>query len=251
MSRALASLMSLAVVFAASPVRAADDDPKEILAKAVKAHGGEDFLGKHPAARSKNKGKINLPGVGEAEFTQDIAYMIPGKFRDTMELTVMNQTITIVTIMNGDTISIRVMDKDVPITDDIKKAIADASNMLSIARIAPLLKEKGYELSAFGETKVEGKPAVGVRVASKGKKDVTLFFDKKTDLLVKIESRMTDANTGNEVAEERIITEYRKDKDGHPVPKKVLVNRDGKAFIEAESTELIYLEKIDDSEFKK
>jgi hypothetical protein len=243
--------MSVLVLFGSSSAARADDEPKDILARAVKAHGGEEFLNKHPAARAQNKGKINLPGVGEAEFTQDVSYMIPGKFRDSMELTVAGQTIKVLTIINGDTISITAMDKEVPITDDIKKSVKDAVDMMSMARIAPLLKGKAYELSLFGETKVEEKPAVGVRISAKGKKDVTLFFDKKTDLLVKIESRPTDPNTGNEIAEERIITEYRKNKDGHPVPKKVLVKRDGKTFIEAESVEMTFLEKIDDSEFKK
>jgi hypothetical protein len=251
MSRALVSMMSLAVIFAASPVRAADDDPKEILTRAIKAHGGEEFLMKHPAARSQNKGKLQIPGAGEAEFTQSVAYMIPGKLRETMELSIAGQTIKIVTLMNGDTTSITAMDKEVPITDDIKKAMKDASDMLAMSRLAPLLKDKNYELSIFGETKVDDKPAIGVRVTAKSKKEVTFFFDKKTNLLVKLEHRTTSPNGGGEVAEERFIQEYRKDKDGRHVPKKVLVKHDGKTFLEAESTEFEFLEKIDDAEFKK
>ena len=33
------------------------------------------FLTKNKAARAQNKGKIQIPGVGEAEFTQDVAYI--------------------------------------------------------------------------------------------------------------------------------------------------------------------------------
>jgi len=115
----------------------------------------------------------------------------------------------------------------------------------------PVLKDKKYEVTLFGEAKVEEKPAVGVRVSAKGQKDITLFFDTKTGLLAKIEHRTVEAGTGAEVNEERIILEYGKDKDGIPIPKKVLVKHDGKTFIEAESTEFAYVEKIDDSEFKK
>jgi hypothetical protein len=36
-----------------------------------------------------------------------------------------------------------------------------------------------------------------------------------------------------------------------PVPKKVAVKHDGKAFVEVELLEVTFLEKLDDSEFKK
>lgn len=251
MSRIVTSMLSVLVVFGAAPgLRAADDDPKEILKKAIKAHGGEEFLAKHQAARAQNKGKIDLPGVGEAEFTQDVAYLLPDKFKDTMELSVAGQKISIVTILNGKSVSIEAGGKAVDVNDNIKKSINEAVDMMNAMRLTPLLKDKNYELNLFGDAKVEDKPAVGVRVSSKGKNDVTLFFDKKTSLLTKIEFRTTDPNTGNEINQERIITEY-KEKDGIPIPKKVLVKQDGKKFIEAESVDFTYLEKIDDNEFRK
>ena len=135
-------------------------------------------------------------------------------------------------------------------TDDIKKAMKDAKHMMTVGRLVPLLKDKSYELSVFGEAKVEDKPAIGIVVASKGKKDITLFFDKKTNLLAKIEHRTVEAGTGNEIGEERIILEY-KNKDGIPFPKKVLVKHDGKTFLEAECLESVMLEAIDEAEFKK
>jgi hypothetical protein len=52
------------------------------------------------------------------------------------------------------------------------------------------------------------------------------------------------------VAEERIILEYQ-DVDGMKSAKKVLVNRDGKKFTEAEVLEVKFLDKVDDAEFTK
>jgi hypothetical protein len=177
--------------------------------------------------------------------------MLPDKLRDTLELSIAGEKATVLTLMNGDTLSIEAMGKAIPITDEIKQAMKDAVAMMKVARLAPLLTDKGYELSLFGEAKVEDKPAVGVRVTAKGQKDVTLFFDVKTGLLVKVEHRTVQPGTGAEVTEERIILEYAKDKDGTPVPKKVLLKHDGKKFLEAEVVEITLLEKIDDSEFKK
>ena len=251
MTRLLMSLCSVAaLVVVSGGVRAADDDAKAIIAKAIKAHGGEEYLTKNKAARMQNKGKITIPGVGETDFTQDLAYMLPDKLKDTLELTIGGQKISIVTVMNGDKLSIEAAGKAVDVTDDIKKAMKDAQHMMTVSRMVPLLKDKSYELSIFGEAKVEDKPAIGIVVASKGKKDITLFFDKKTHLLAKIEHRTVEAGTGNEIGEERIILEY-KNKDGIPFPKKVLVKHDGKTFLEAECLESTMLEAIDEAEFKK
>ena len=123
--------------------------------------------------------------------------------------------------------------------------------MMTVARMIAPLKEKGYELSATGEIKVGENPAVGVRVAAKGQKDITLYFDKKTNLLAKIDHTAIDAMSGNEVPEERIVLAYEKNADGVPVPKKVAVKRDGKTYLEADVLESKQLEKIDDSEFVK
>src|SRR5437762_3251618 len=102
MSRWLTAPLSAVVLVAFAPgVRAADDDPKDIVAKAIKAHGGEEFLTKHQAGQSRNKGKINIPGVGEVDFTQETAYMLPDKFKESMELKIANQNISIVSLVNG------------------------------------------------------------------------------------------------------------------------------------------------------
>jgi hypothetical protein len=126
----------------------------------------------------------------------------------------------------------------------------DIGHVMQVARLAPL-KDKAYELTLIGDDKVEGKKVVGVRVTKKGSKDVSLFFDKETGMLMKVEHRGVAPGTEMEVNEERIITEYGKNKDGVPYAKKVVVKHDGKQFLEAEIIEAKLLEKLDDSEFKK
>ena len=120
-------------------------------------------------------------------------------------------------------------------------------------RLVTLVKDaKDYELSPLGEVKVEGKSAVGVLVKSKGHQDVSLFFDKETGLLAKVEYRTTEPMSGKEISEERIVLKYGdKSKEGLAMPKEVLVKRDGETFMKAEVLESKVLEKLDDSEFKK
>jgi hypothetical protein len=244
-----AILSAAALLGLASRGAAADDDPKAIIARAIKAHGGEETLAKLQAAQVKNKGKIDIPGLGESEFTQEISYMLPDKLRESFELQIMGQKVTIQTLANGEKISIEANGQAIDLPDAAKTAIKDAGHLMKVGRLVPIVREKGYELSLIGEAKVEGKDTVGVRVAKKDAKDISLFFSKETGLLAKLEHRTADA-TGKEITEERIIQEYQK-VDGLPVPKKVLVKHDGKNFLEAEVQEIKMLEKLDESEFKK
>jgi hypothetical protein len=244
-----AVLSAAALLGLASRGPAADDDAKAIVAKALKAHGGGETLAKLKAAQSKNKGKINLPGVGEVEFTQEISYMLPDKLKDSIELQIMGMRIPVLTLVNGESITIEANGQKIDPPEEAKTALKQAGHMIKVARLYPLVNEKGYELSLIGEAKVEGKDTIGVRVSKKDENDISLYFSKETWLLTKLEHRTNDS-TGKEVVEERIITEYQKI-DGLPAPKKVVVKHDGKTFLTAEVEEVKLLEKLDDSEFKK
>ena len=249
----LIMLSLLSAVLSIGPAaQAADDDVKAVLAKAVKAHGGAKTLTKYKGTKAKSKGTMDIPGAGEVEFTQEVSMMQPDKFKEVVQLEVGGNKIELTTIANGKKISIEANGKDVPLTDSIKTTIKEAQYIIKASRWSTLLEDKTYELSTLGELDVEGKATVGIRVASKGQKDLSLYFDKKTGLLAKVERRATDATTGKEFTEERIVLEYNKpNKLGMPTPKKVLLKRDGKKYMEAEVSETTFLEKIDASEFEK
>jgi hypothetical protein len=68
--------------------------------------------------------------------------------------------------------------------------------------------------------------------------------------MTKVEVRKKDLMSGQEVTEERFITEYQ-DVADRKVAKKIEVLRDGKVFIEAEVIDVQILPKLDDSEFAK
>jgi hypothetical protein len=249
----MSRLLTAAVLVAFAPGVRAADDAKEIVAKAVKAHGGEEFLTKHQAVQATEKGKINIPGVGEADFTEEASYMLPDKFKHVIEFESMNLKVRFVALSVGDKVSVdaTVNGQVADLGTNLKEAYKDVPHVLRVAHLAPLLKDKGYELSLIGEDKVEDRKVIGVRVAKKDQKDVSIFFDADTGLLVKMEYRTVDSTNGKEVTEERIIKEYAKNKDGVMVPKKTLIKQDGKTFAEYETVELKYLEKLDDNEFKK
>jgi hypothetical protein len=59
----------------------------------------------------------------------------------------------------------------------LAEAHQDHAHLMQVLRLVPL-RDKAYELKAAGEIKVDGKPAVGLWVGTKGQKEITLFFDK-------------------------------------------------------------------------
>jgi hypothetical protein len=253
MSRYSFCAVAVAVALALAPGAArAADEPKDVVAKAVKAHGGEEYLKKHAAHSSVEKGKIDLPGVGEVDFTSETAFMLPNKFRQTMSFSVMNQNVSITIKVLGDTVfgETAVGGMNIDISKDVKDNIKDVPHLLEVGQLYPLLG-KDYALATFGEEKVNGKPAVGITVSKKGQNDITLFFDKETHLMVRMDSRSKSPMGGAEVNETRIFEEYGKTKDGVPYAKKLLVKHDGKDFMKAEVSDVQYLEKLPDADFKK
>jgi hypothetical protein len=230
-----------------SPARA-QDDVQAIIAKAIKAHGGEEKIDKHKAAQIKMKGIVHI--MGGINYTEDAAFHLPNKIKSVQRLEINGQQVTITIGYNGKEawMNLNGMNIDQMI-DKITELLKEQAYMSEVSRLTPL-KDKKFELSALGEGKVEGKPALGVRVSSKGHKDVNLYFDKATGLLTKIEHRTIDPASGKELNEERVITEY-KDVDGEKEVKKAVVYRDGEKYVDAEVVEIKHLDSIDDSEFNK
>ena len=136
------------------------------------------------------------------------------------------QKVTVTTVYNGKDAWVVANGNAVPLQDEHVKEFKEAAHLMRVGRLIHL-KEKQYELSPLGESKVEGNPAEGVKVAAKGYRDLNLYFDKKTGLLAKVERQTHDFMSNQDVNEERLILEYQ-DQDGTKVPKKVLINRNGK-----------------------
>jgi len=226
--------------------RAGSDEADAIIAKAIKAHMPKGIDNKK-AYEGKNKGTLYVQGL-ELEFTQNI-WMHGGKFKEIMELSVMNTPIKTTTVYNGKEGWIKVNDMDFPVSDEILAEFKEVAYMMAVGQMVGL-KEKGAKLSIIGEFKVNDKPAVGVKVSKEGKKDIDLFFDKESGMMVKTRRVARDFQSGQESTEERTITAYQ-DVAGRKTPKKVSVTRDDKKLMEAEILEVRLHERLDDTEFAK
>jgi hypothetical protein len=248
MRRCLCSTLVLSLLLAGAPAARGQGEAKAILDKALKAHGGLDKINKVKAVQTKAKGTIDVQG-NMVNFTQESTVQTPDKLKETVHISIMGQQLDITTIYNGKEGWVNVRGMTINLEGALLDAVKDAIETMTLTRLA-FVGGKDYELAPLGETKVNDRPAVGVKVSQKGHKDVNLYFDKETGLLSKIEHRVKDPMGGQEINEERIILEYQ-DIEGMKAAKKILVHRDGKKYMEAEVTEAKYFDKIDDSEFAK
>jgi hypothetical protein len=224
-------------------------DLQAIIAKGIKARGSEQDLAKYKAMIMKGTGTFY--GLGEGiPYTADWHIQGSKQARFSLEMKNMDQTFTFTKVLNGDKGWMK-------INNDVKDLDADAlaedkeeAYARYITMLLPL-KGKAFQLAAVGEVKVEGKDAVGVRVSHKGHRDVNLYFDKASHLLVKTEHTVKDPQAGNqEMSEETFMSGYKEFKN-IKFSTKVTIKRDGKLFVEAAMTEFEPVESIDQAQFGK
>jgi hypothetical protein len=242
-------LLATGLVLYFVPSALAQGEVTAIIEKAVKAHGGAEKINKIKCVQSKSKGKLELFG-SSIDMTQEVSVKFTGKFRETAEIDVNGQKVKVVSVFDGSKAAISANGQAVDINDKIMEEFKEGAYGMKVARLTNVLTDKSLQLSPLGESKVEDRPVVGVKIASKGHRDIDLYFDKGSGLLLKVQTRKNDLQTMQEVDEERIIKEYQ-DVDGQKMPKRVLVNHEGKKYLEVEVVEVKFPDDIDDSEFQK
>ena len=243
-------LVQLAVLgaFLTLPLSVHADEPKAIIEKAVRAHGGEARLLKVEFVRTKSKGTIETNGVTVAVVIESVS-QLPTRLRTVHEFDIMGQRQSVITVCDSG----KAWQMRGSATEDITGARLDEVRQTLHARriesLLPLVKEAGFELSGVADIDVNGKPAVGVKVATKGLRDCTLYFDKDTGLLVRLTRKTLDLN--QQEADTETTYSAWKDFDGLKLPTKLLVQQAGKKLLEAEITECKFPDKVDPGEFLK
>jgi hypothetical protein len=248
MRKLLFPLTAFAIVFA-SAARADDPDPKKIVEKAIAAHGGAEALAKHKDKSESASGKMKIHMMGVIEATLE-SVVSDKKFKHVLQFSIMGMDFNEIVCYDGKEFWIALNGK-VEMTTSGKEldSLKEAIHAEEMASLIPLI-DKSVELSIIGESKLGEQELIGVRASKKDHKDVNLHFDKKTGLLVKSESRNMDFLTREEVAEEREMYDYKKI-DGMLVPMRIVINRDGKKYVEIDITDVKFNDKLDDSAFAK
>lgn len=237
------------VLGSASSVRADDQaELKALVDKAIKAAGGEEKLTKFKATTWKSKGTFHGMGVA-IPYTSEWASQGATQFRALISSEIDGNKFTFAIVLNGDKGWRKLNDQAQEMDKDMLAEQKEERHADYLATLVPL-KDKAITLGALGDSKINNRAAVGVKVSQKGFRDVLLFFDKENYRLLKSEYRVKDDMSGKEVNQEVTYSDY-KEVDGIKYPTKFVIKRDNKPYVEDEITEYKPVEKLDDSVFAK
>src|SRR5439155_19322140 len=78
-----------------------------------------------------------------------------------------------------------------------------------VTSLHPLLERNEFTLAALGESKVQDRIAVGVRVTAKSRPEIKLYFDRESGLLVKSAYMFKERTTGKVALREELLSDYR------------------------------------------
>jgi hypothetical protein len=240
---------SLAVLLAvALPARA--DDRAAALAvveEAIKAHGGADALGKMRTVVRKSAGRMTVDDK-EVLFADESTVQLPERWRVEAELRAGEQKLHLLQVVNDDKGWQSTGGAVAELSAERLKELHEDGYARWLTTLLPLTKDPSLRLVPLPEMKVNGEPARGVKVSSKGHADVSLYFDKQSRLLVKMERQALEG--GAPVAREETYTGY-KEFDGVKLPTKIVQTADGKTLNEITEAAYKFPPKVEETTFAK
>jgi hypothetical protein len=249
--RRILALVVLGCVFAGyGRARAADkDDAVAILDKAIKAQGGADALAKAVQFIRKGTGTLTLIEMDFA-ITDELLVQRPHRLRLTREVVGPDKQKTrVVLVLNKDMGWQENGGVAAELSEQRVSELKEEVRVQSVCLLLPLvLKDSAYQLATAKEILVDGKAAAGVRASLKGHPDITLYFDKDSGLLVKIDRKAKEA--GIEVDKEHFFSDY-KEVDGVKLPTRAFEKLNGKKFTDLKVDSYKLLDRVDEAQFGK
>ncbi|HEX4131851.1 MAG TPA: hypothetical protein VHZ24_17595 [Pirellulales bacterium] len=224
--------------------RLAHADPAFTVRQAIDAHGGAEALRKYPAFTAKMRGTMTMSGA-EVPFTGNVAMQVPGKYRLEINLELAGQKVSIVQVVNGDAVSQTAGGIEIPLGDAMRSELKQMALMQELTMLTSLNDAKRFTLK---EEKTGDKRATIIAVRAKGMKDVKMFFDNKTGLLVKMQRQAINPEM-RMISEDTLLDGYQSIQ-GVMVPLRSSAMHDGKPFMNLVFSDYQMLEKLDDATFK-
>ena len=242
-------VFSLLVLLMAPHAARAQGDAKDLVEKAIRAHGGEASVGKLKSARIKVEGQGELaPGQPPVPIVLEDVWQMPDRYKTTSHLTVQGQKVTQTLCINGAEGWVEANGQVQPLPPEGLKEMKEQKWAEDFDRLLPL-RDKSLKLTRIADSNVEDHPAAGIRVEAQGHREVRLYFDKKSGLLVKREQDVM-GETGKPVAQSVVFSGF-EDKGGVKHWTKITAYRDGQRLINATLRQLEIDRKNDETEFAK
>jgi hypothetical protein len=241
--RIIATLILLA---AAVPIASAQDAARSLLQRAIVAHGGLEKLASARADKVRLQGTLHVGGT-EVPFTNEVTLQLPGQFKSIVRITEGERTTTLTHILDGERAAITLDGHPQPVTGSHLAQMRQTLQLDQAMKLVPLLTDPAFTVTYLGEYQYNNRIVAGIRVVGHGQRDLRLYFDRETALLVKSE-HLLDGAGGKDVRQEACYSEYR-EAGGYLRPGRVTAYRDGKKVMEAALIDARRFDRIDPIEF--
>jgi hypothetical protein len=225
------------------------DEATTLLDRAIKAQGGEEKLNKAQGATFQVKGTADIEGM-KAELGGDVSTQGANNIHWNAAFTAMGRTENGTIIITSEKIWAKGGNREAEEAPKEVAFIRDVFRTIRLCQNLSTVPGKDVTLSHLGELKIDKQTAVGLKIATKGRPDIDVFFDKETHLPLRAEVRVTEPGQANEVLYAFFFSDY-KDVNGIQCASKMTFKRDDKTTMEVEFSEFKFMEKLDETLFAK
>lgn len=224
----------------------AQDAARAVVERAIQAHGGMERLARNRSDRVRVRGALRAD-KSIVPFTCDVLVQLPDQFKSVWQMSADARTLTIVRILNGDKSFISVNGQQQNVPPELDAEMRETLHLDRAIRLVPLLNDPAYKLALLGDTKILDRVATGIRVTTSSSKELQLYFDRDTGLLIKTAHNWKGPG-GRAVLQEEFYSDYR-NVGGYQRPVKTAIYRDGKRIFQSELLEVNYYDRIDPAQF--
>lgn len=218
-------------------------DAHAILARAIRAHGGQASAARCQIGQIKVKGKQGWPP--SIAFEREETFHLPGRLKRVVreELIISKQQRRRISVLKDGVWRDRVDDGAIQ-TRPAKDG--DDRDLLPITVTVLLrLRDDPFHLSKLEPVSIEGRPADGILVKAAGEHFADLYFDQESHLLVKMVKQL-DAGSG---ILEFVYQDY-ESIDGILLPRRIQIYHDGNRTEQLGVLSARFPAQIDDSIFE-
>jgi hypothetical protein len=202
MGKVFAPALALGLLFGSTGPLLGQENLKTIIEKAIKVKGREEVTPRSVAVVRHMKGTIHGGEIRQFTGTsygekENLKLVIQSQVNGTLE--------TRTLISDGKRTSLTIDSSTIELGNESRQQTRHVDR---VAGLKDLLKDKAFLLTALGEATVEGRLAVGIKVAYKDQPDVRLYFDKEQGYLLKTAYLAKEAGMDREVLHEYVLGDY-------------------------------------------
>lgn len=221
---------------------ATEAEARLIVEKAIKAHGGEKALAKTAIAKRTDTGTQAVL-TREVPLVSQVSRNLPDRIRLQLEV---DRKFSTTLVLNGDKgWQSEGSGPASTLPPGRVRELREEAYVWWLTTLLPLTRPE-CKLSTVPDIKIDGEPAVGIKVVRKGNADTRLYFLKRNGLLVRIERRTPEG--GVDVNKEYSFGGY-KEIDGVTIHTRESVKINGRKWTEFTISNYSFPAKIDAAQF--